>query len=345
MFEQIPSFQELHAYIFDADRIPFAVMAIVLVHLIGVITGPRSGNANPMVWIWIDSLFGWLGDRLDKKQRAKADLAFRGFILMAIALVLFVGFGEVCEYLVGRYEYYGLVQAVLIALALSGGGVYFVLLRLYFALEKKQELVKGAYYGVARTSRINLNTTDDYGITRVGMAMAARSFDKGIVAPVFWYLVGGFTGLFAYSAIAALAWRFGKDGFSKGFGDVPLAIDKLLGIVPSLLATVLICLASIFTPTANILKSITSWWGKGAPYEQGGHPLTAMAWTLNVTLGGPVKDLNGSTVKLDWVGPKEATAKIDHGHLRRALYINLMAQLLFIVSLLGAYIWSSYLLP
>ena len=105
MFEKIPSFEELHSYIFDADRIPYAVMAIVLVHLIGVITGPRSGNANPMVWIWVDSLFGWLGDRLDKKQRAKADLAFRGFIIMAIALVVFVGFGEVCEYVSGRYEY------------------------------------------------------------------------------------------------------------------------------------------------------------------------------------------------------------------------------------------------
>ena len=344
MFDKLPTFAELHGYIFDADRIPYAVLAILLSLVIGMITGPRSGNANPMVWIWLDRLFGWLGDRLDKKHRPKPDLAFRGFLVMAISVSLFVGFGGICDHLAITYGYYGLTQAVLVSLALSGGGVYFALLRLYFALERR-EVVKGAYYAVARTNRINLNTTDDYGITRVGMAMAIRTFDKGQVAPVFWYLIGGFPALFAYSAVSGLAWRFGKDGFSKGFGDVPLAIEKIMGIVPSLLTTLLICMASIVTPTANIMRSITSWWGKGAAYAQGGHPLTALAWTLNVTIGGPVKDLSGATIKSDWVGPKGATAKIDHGHLRRALYINLMAQLLFLATLLGAYLWSSYLLP
>lgn len=344
MTENLPSFAELHALVFDADRIPYALMAIILSLIVGMVTGPRSGNANPMIWIWVDSLFGWLGERLDKKQRSKADLSFRGFMIMAVAIVLFAGLGEICTYLSARYAFYGLTQTVLLTLGLSVGSVYFVLLRLYFALSQKKEMVKGAFYGVARTSRINLNSTDDYGITRVGMTMAARTFDKALVAPVFWYLVGGFTAMFVYSCIAGLAWRFGKDGFSRGLGDVPLALEKLLGVVPAILSTALISLASIFTPTANIVKSISAWWGKGAPYAQGWLPLSAMAWTLGVTLGGPAKDIGGSAIKSDWVGPKGATAKITPGHLRRALYILVMAQLLFISALLGAYLWSSYLL-
>ncbi|MFP4313700.1 MAG: cobalamin biosynthesis protein, partial [Alphaproteobacteria bacterium] len=203
---------------------------------------------------------------------------------------------------------------------------------------EQNQMAEGAYYGVARTSRVNLNSTDDYGITRIGMALAARSFDKGMVAPVLWYLIAGFSGVFVYAVIAGLAWRFGKDGFTSGFGAVPLALEKLLGFIPSILSAVLMSLASIITPTASIFKSMASWFSHRAPYEQGGLPLTAMAWTLNVTLGGATQDLNGSSLKNEWVGPKNATAKNDHKHLRRALYINVVAHLLFIAALLGAYI-------
>lgn len=339
MFEFSKSYQDLHAYVMDVDRIPFAIAAIILTLIIGVITGPRAGNANPMIWIWIDALFGRFGDKLDKKDRKKADLMFRGFIIMALSVVLAAFLGEVSKILSVRFDYFGFTQAFLLSLCLCGGSVWFVLLRLYFALEQNQ-MAEGAYYGVARTSRINLNSTDDFGITRVGMAIAARSFDKGMVAPVLWYLIGGFTGVFVYSVIAGLAWRFGKDGFTSGLGSVPLAIEKLLGFIPSIFAALIMSMASTFTPTASIFKSIASWFRKSAPYEQGGLPLTAMAWTLNITLGGATKDLNDSAMKNAWIGPKNATAKTDHHHLKRAMYINVMAHLLFIFALLGAYLWS-----
>lgn len=344
MPEKLPFLTDLHTMIFDPDRIPFAVLAILLTLVVGVITGPRTGNANPMIWIWVDKMFGGIGDRLDKKERSSGDLAFRGFFVMVVAFVLFVVLGALFQNLALHSGTYGLLEVVLIALALSGGSVWYVLLKLYFALGKGQ-VEKGAFYAIARTSRINLNTTDDYGITRVGMALAARSFDKNMVAPVLWYLIGGLPAMFGYAALAAVAWRFGKDGFSKGLGSVPLAIEKLLGIVPSIFAALLMSFASVFTPTATIFKSFLSWAKKGAPYEQGGMPLTAMSYALEVTLGGPAKDIGGSTIKSDWVGPKNATAKVEPHHLRRAMYLNLMAQLLFVVALLGAYLWSGIINP
>lgn len=339
MTDFFATYQEFHSLIFNVDRIPYAIMAILLTLIIGVITGPRGGNAYPMVWIWVDKLFGKIGDKLDKKERKAPDLMFRGFFIMVLAVLIAAGLGELARFTSAKYEYYGLVQAVFVSLALCGGGVWFVLMRLYFALEQKQ-MAEGAYFGVARTSRINLNSTDDFGITRVGMAMAARTFDKGMVAPILWYLIGGYTALFVYAAIAACAWRFGRDGFTSGFGGVPLALEKLLGFIPSMFAALLMSMASVITPTASILKSITSWWKKGAPYAQGGLPLTAMAWTLNVTLGGAKQDLNGNALKSDWVGPAKATAKNDHHHLKRALYINVVAHLLFVAALLGAYLWG-----
>ncbi len=342
MLDSLPSdisLSGLHALIFEPARIPYAIMAILLVSVVGIITGPRAGNANPMLWIWADALFGKLGEKLYKKGRPAPDLMLRGFMVLALAVFVAGLLAQVAGHIILHYDTTTIMHIVILAACLSSGALWFTLLMLYFALTKKGE-VKGAYFSLARTTRLDLNTVDDYGITRLGVAQAARIFDKGLVAPVLWYLIGGFTALFVTGVVSAMAWRFGKNGFSKGFGAVPLALDKLLGYVPSLIAALLITAASTFTPTAGIGRSIASWWGQGAPYAQGGHPVAAMAWALNITLGGPAQDLSGSTVPAAWIGPKGATARLEPGHLRRGLYIILMAHLLWLAVLLGAFLWS-----
>lgn len=325
----------------DPDRIPLAISAIVLAAILGVITGPLAGNANPLFWLFYDKTLGGFGDRLDRLHRTTADLALRGFAITSIGLAAGLLIGKFYVALVWEKPVSGLTEIILLSTLITSGSIWYALLRLYFALEKKQAL-QGAYLAISRSTRINLSATDDFGITRVGMGFAARAFDKGLVSPVFWYLVGGLPLAVIYSALAALAWRFGKDGFSKGFGAVPLALEKLMGYVPSLFAATLMTLATIVTPTAAIHKGVAAWFGhkNRAPYEQGGYPLSALAWSLNVSLGGASQDLGGSALHGVWVGPEGATAKNDHKHLRRAIYINFAATILLMASLCGAYLWS-----
>jgi adenosylcobinamide-phosphate synthase len=334
-------FSTLHSHIMDPDRIPLAITAIVLAAILGVITGPVAGNANPLLWFFYDKILGGFGERLDRVHRSTADLALRGFAITAIGLALGLLIGKFYAALVFEKPVSGITEIILLSTLITSGSVWYALLRLYFALEKKQAL-QGAYLAISRSTRVNLSATDDFGITRAGMGFAARSFDKGLVAPVFWYLIGGLPLAVIYTALAALGWRFGKDGFSKGFGAVPLALEKLLGYVPSLLAATLMTLATIVTPTAAIHKGLAAWFGhkNRAPYEQGGYPLSALAWSLNVSLGGASQDLSGSAIHGIWVGPDGATAKNDHKHLRRAIYINFAATILFMASLCGAYLWS-----
>lgn len=334
-------YSDWHSHIFDPDRIPYALGAMLVTAIIGMISGPLGGNANPFFWYLIDKIFGGLGDRLDRAQRKSSDLMFRGFILMTFTLFFSMLAAEITRRFGMAYPLGGFSQSIVLSLCITSGAVWFALLKLYFALEQKK-MGTGAYYAISRSTRMNLATADDHGITRIAMNFTAQSFDKGMVAPVFWYLVGGFPALFAYAALSALCWRFAKQGFTKGFGAVPLAIEKLLGFIPSLYAALLITLASLFTPTAKLHKGIASWMTvKGrTPYEQGGFPLTAMAWALNVTLGGAGQDLQGSAIKSAWAGPEGASAQISHKHLRQAIYISVLAHLLFVGSLLGAYVWG-----
>lgn len=334
---------EIHGYILDPSRFSTLLMAILLTAVTGMVTGPMHGNANPFYRAVFDGIFGGVGARLDRAERRPADLMFRGLFFVTIVLALTLFIGKMMAAMAILMPFYGITEVLFLSLAMTSGTVWYGLLKLYFSMKEKK-LTEGAFYTIARSSRTNLSLIDDFGITRTAMVFAARSFDKGLVAPSVWFLIAGLPGALIYSALAALSWRFGRDGHGTGFGAVFNALEKLMGFVPMVLSGILMAAGGLFTPTGGMTRAFLSLPKSrregGAPYEEGGLPVTAMAYALNISLGGPVKDLDGHTVKKSWVGPKGATAKLEKGHLRRCIYISLMAFLLFIVSILFAMLYA-----
>ncbi len=337
-------FIEIHSQLLDPDRIPVAMAAWLLAGIVGMITGPMHGHAYSFVWLVFDKTFGRIGGRLDNRDRAAADLFFRGFVFTMMMVVASFGIGLFAEDAAVRAAYYDLTEILLLALVVTGGTVWFALLQLYFAMRDKK-VSKGAYLTIARSTRTDFSGTDDYAMTRTGMALAARSFDKGLVAPLLWYLLFGLPGAYLYAGLSFCAWRFGRDGFTKGFGRTALALEKLMGIVPHMLAGFIMALAGLFTPTGGMTRAFTGQlFGRNkAAYDEGGLPLTAMAYSLDVSLGGPSTDLDGSAIRRGWTGPDGATARLEQSHLRRAIYISLMAHLLFMASLMGSLLWAGWL--
>ena len=329
----------MHLQVMDVDRIPYLVAAIFLTMVIGVMTGALAGNANSFFWGLLDIVFGRAGDRLDRKNRSEGDLVFRGFLFCIFLVVISFMLGQGLLYILKGSFY---AEMGVVALCLTSGSVWYMILKLYFALSKTGK-AEGAYYGLSRSARLDLNTLDDYGITREGIAFSATAFDKGLVAPAVWYLIGGLPVMMIYSAVSFAAWRFGKNGFGSGFGKIALALEKLMGFVPSLFSGFLLTAATSVTPTAKITKALAAWWqGKDqASYEQGGVVLSAMAWPLEVSLGGPVQSLSGDALKKAWVGPENASAQVEHVHLKRAIIMNVVAHLVFVLALLFAYIYGT----
>ena len=76
-----------------------------------------------------------------------------------------------------------------------------------------------------------------------------------------------------------------------------------------------------------------------SPYRQGGPPVTVMAHALNAVLGGPAIDLQGSAMPRRWAGPAGATAQLGPRHVKRALYLVVMAHLLLALGLGVAILW------
>ena len=335
------NYLDFHSYFMDAQRIPFVVVAMFITALAGMITGPLAGNANPFIWSVFNALFGLAGDKLDRTNRKPGDLFFRGTFFTIILLVFIL---VVSKPLAQFTTQSSAVEGLIVIACISTGSIWYMVLKLYFTL-KKEGKTEGGYFGLARSARVNLNSIDDYGIVREGLAYSAVSFDKGLVAPSLWYLIGGIPFLFIYSMVSFASWRFGRSGFTNGFGRAALALEKLMGYVPSLFSGVLYTLASVVAPSANMVQSLKSWWQAKdkVPYEQGGIMLSALAWSLSISLGGPVKDISGDTLGKVWVGPDGASAKVDAYHLKRGIIINISAHLIFLLSLSSAYVYSGNL--
>ena len=229
-----------------------------------------------------------------------------------------------------------IIDIVALSFLLAAGAGWRAIARLRAAIDDKAS-IKGAFYALAVTSRTNLAASDEFTITRAAIGMGAKLFDKGVVAPILWYLIAGLPAAYLYAALAALSWRFGKEVFTKGFGATALALEKLMGFIPNLFAGLFLALAGLLTPTAGMTRSILGLMASTgrAGYHEGGAPVTAMAYALKVSLGGPTQDLDGSAIQRGWAGPQGATARLEAAHLKRGIYILVMAHLLFIAALLA----------
>lgn len=334
----------IHAQIFNPDRLPVAVCSLLIVSFFGFMTGPLGGHANPILWRMIDFLFGPMGSRLDNTDRNPADLITRGLIVTITGMVMAFLAGIFFQTLSSHYPNFKIVDIVALSMVLASGAGWKILLNLYNTISDKRP-VRGAFYALANTTRNDLTVADEYTITRVGIAMAAKLFDKAVVAPILWYLIGGLPVAFLFSSLAALSWRFGKEGFSKGFGVTALELEKLMGFVPNFFTGVILSFAGLITPTAGMTRSIIgvfSFKAGSSAYAEGGAALTAMAWSLNVSLGGATQDLDGSAIKRRWVGPSGATAKLEAKHLHRSVYITIIGHLLLLAAMMVCILIDGY---
>ncbi|MBI1300398.1 MAG: adenosylcobinamide-phosphate synthase [Alphaproteobacteria bacterium] len=330
-------FHTFHNQLVNVDRIPTAVVAIFITMIVGFLTGPMFGNSNSFLTIALDKIFGRIGERIDRTSRPKKDLVFRGTIFTVFLLLVALYLSYVLE---TRYIPYQ--DLTLLMLGISSGAVWYVILKLYFTIENDSK-ADGGYFGLSRSTRINLNSTDEFGVTRYAIYYLGHSFDKNLVAPIFWYFIADIPGMLIYSFLSFLVWRFGKSGYSKGFANTALVLEKIMGYAPHLFASLLFCFASAITPTAKTLRAFSMWWSikDKANYTEGGAVTSALAWSLNISLGGPAADISGSTLPKKWVGPEGATAQLTHKYLKRAIFLTIVAQIIFVLALLSVYFfWS-----
>ncbi len=140
---------------------------------------------------------------------------------------------------------------------------------------------------------------DRSGVARSAIESAAENFSDGVIAPAFWFLLGGLPGLLLYKITNTADSMIGHlTPRHREFGWGAARFDDLLNLVPARLSAVLIALSHGLTDPRPILRD--------APLHRSpnaGWPEAAMAVALDVAISGP-RSYHGRLTDYPWVWPE-----------------------------------------
>lgn len=173
---------------------------------------------------------------------------------------------------------------------------------------------------------------DEDGVARAAIESLAESFCDGVVAPLFWLVVGGLPGLWFYKAVNTADSLIGhREAPYTHFGWAAARLDDLLNLIPARLSGVLICLAGVRRESWGVMLRDHD--RHASP--NAGWPEAAMAGVLGVRLAGPVS-YDGDLYAKPWIGegaPAGASSMQRAGrvYLRACALLWAMALVVIIV--------------
>ena len=140
---------------------------------------------------------------------------------------------------------------------------------------------------------------DRSGVTRSAIESAAENFSDGVIAPAFWFLIGGLPGLLMYKMANTADSMIGhRTPRHEEFGWASARFDDLLNLIPARLSALLLALTHGLTDPRPILRD--------APLHRSpnaGWPEAAMAVALDVAISGP-RSYHGQMTDYPWVWPE-----------------------------------------
>jgi adenosylcobinamide-phosphate synthase len=186
---------------------------------------------------------------------------------------------------------------------------------------------------------------DGAGIARAAIESLAENFSDGVVAPVFWYLVGGLPGLFAYKMANTLDSMIGhKSPRYWAFGWAAARLDDLLNLVPAPLAGLLLAFAAIFDREHSGVDALRIMLRDGRKHRSpnAGWPEAAMAGALGISLAGP-RHYHEGTVDDPYLGDGSWVATPQD--INRALNLYFRACVILGTSVLAAFLVHHLMRP
>lgn len=161
---------------------------------------------------------------------------------------------------------------------------------------------------------------DQAGVARAAIESLAESFCDGVAAPLFWLLLLGLPGIWAYKAVNTADSVIGhREDRWRAFGWAAARTDDLANWIPARLSGPILCLAGrggwrILWRDAGEHASPNAGW-----------PEAAMAGALELRLAGPIA-YDAVMHDKAWIGDGRRDA--DAGDIDRALTIYLRACLI-----------------
>jgi len=261
-------------------------MKVLLLALaLDVLVGDPPNRFHPVAWV--GRLLAW-SRRLARPERPALLILWGGTVL-AGALGLVCGVAALVSWGAGSLGSAGLLlEAGLLKCTFSLRGLIGAATRVAAALESGTLMEARGRVGRDLVSR----PTDALSAPHVASAAVesvAENLTDSVVAPLFYFLLGGLPGAWAYRVVntADAMWGY-RQGELEHFGKPAARLDDLLNWVPARLAALAIVLGAVVAREAGGSAWKTMWSQHGRTASpNAGWTMAAMAGALGVALEKP----------------------------------------------------------
>ncbi len=160
-------------------------------------------------------------------------------------------------------------------------------------------------------------------ITRAVVETVAENTVDGVIAPLFFLLIGGAPLAMAYKAVNTLDSMVGyKHEKYRAIGMVSARLDDVANFIPARLSWLLLSLAAVFCKH-NARQALRIGWRDRRCHSSPNcaWPEGTVAGALGVRLGGP-NDYFGERVEKPWIGDDIRTVSVDDiSHTIRLMWV------------------------
>lgn len=199
------------------------------------------------------------------------DTVFRGFLLTSSLLLLTFIITHILSLIDNIF-----FQALLCSFTISSKMLY----------DSVKEVISSNEPKYAISMLVSRDTQDmsDSDINKAAIETYAENLSDGVIAPIFYLVCFGIVGAFLYKAINTLDSMVGyRNKRYEKFGKFSAKLDDIVNYIPSRITAVLI--AIFFKSKIALINFYKQ--GKEHESPNAGHPISAMALALNISLGGP----------------------------------------------------------
>lgn len=166
-------------------------------------------------------------------------------------------------------------------------------------------------------------------IRTAALETLSENLSDGVIAPMFWYLLLGVPGMFAYKMVNTLDSMIGYRNERYGqFGCWAARIDDMANYVPARLTAGMMVLVSGKWRVFAFVKK----YGKKHASPNSGYPEAALAGILNCRFGGP-NYYFGEIVNKPYIGDNPKHLKTND--MEKAVSINVKVEAAMIVLVSG----------
>jgi adenosylcobinamide-phosphate synthase len=263
----------------DWDAVGRLAVPVAVALVLDAALGDPPGRWHPVAWMGTAISLG----RKLAPTRGRVLPLLAGGLIVVIGIVACVAAGWVvtagCHRLPVSLGW--VLEGVALKVALAARGLAAAAGEVRAALDAGDRPAARRLLAWHLVSRDTADLTDSQVAAAVVESVAENASD-GVVAPLFWFAVGGLPAALAYrfanTADAMLGYR---DIAREWLGKVPARLDDLLNLLPARLTGVLILLLG-----GGSRRAVRVWWRdcRRTTSPNAGHPMAAAAGVLGVEL-------------------------------------------------------------